>query len=215
MLIGALGVALKHRAWPGAINGGGDAVGAEQPHIGVERRARGRDSLTKHRLAVALQRLHQLGVAGLRFERLGQQQTLDLDPDAGVAGRSLGNDTTQLGLDLGRVLLGDHAAVQLDQHLARHHVGVAAALDAADVQVRVADAGQLGRDRLVTLILRVQRVEDHHRALQRIDPGLGDGGVGLLAVDGDGELQAAVVRGDHLVAETGRQQQVGLGQSVL
>jgi hypothetical protein len=45
-----------------------------------------------------------------------------------------------LGLDSGAVLLGDHAAVELEHHLARHHVGVAAAFDAADVQVGVGDA---------------------------------------------------------------------------
>ncbi len=46
----------------------------------------------------------------------------------------------------GRVFLGDHAAVELQHHLARHHVGVGAAFDAADVQVRVGDARHLRRD---------------------------------------------------------------------
>jgi hypothetical protein len=43
-----------------------------------------------------------------------------------------------LGLHLHRVFLGDHAPVELEHHLARHDVGVRAALDAADIQVGVA-----------------------------------------------------------------------------
>jgi hypothetical protein len=46
---------------------------------------------------------------------------------------------------LRRVLFRDHAAVELEHHLAGDDVGVGAAFDAADVQVGVRDALDLGR----------------------------------------------------------------------
>ena len=70
------------------------------------------------------------------------------------------------------------------------------------------------RDLLVERVLRIQRVQDVHRALQRVDAGVGDGRVRHLAVHRHFHLQAAVVRGDHLVAEAGGDHQVGLRQAL-
>jgi hypothetical protein len=49
--------------------------------------------------------------------------------------------------------------------------------------------------------------------LQRVGAAVGDGRVRHLALDGDFHLQAAVVRGDHLVAKTCGDHQIGLGQA--
>ena len=87
-----------------------------------------------------LQRLHQLGIACIRFPRLGHQQALDLDGDAGPGGSGLGNDAAHGGFDFDRVFLGNHAAVKLEHDLAGHHVGVGAAFNAADIEVRMLDA---------------------------------------------------------------------------
>ena len=56
------------------------------------------------------------------------------------AGRRPGDGVAQRGLHLRRVFLGDHAAVELEHDLAGNDVGVGAAADEADVEVRVADA---------------------------------------------------------------------------
>ena len=88
---------------------------------------------------MALQRRDQCRAAFLLAPGLGQQQALDLDRDAGLARRCLGDHAPDLGLDLDRVFLRDHAPVELEHHLARHHVGVGAALDPADVEVGMLD----------------------------------------------------------------------------
>jgi len=62
--------------------------------------------------------------------------------------------------------------------------------------------------------LRIQRIEDTDRALQRIDAAFGNGRMGLPAMNRDFHLQAAVVRGDHLVAKARGDHQVGLGELV-
>ena len=53
-----------------------------------------------------------------------------------------------------------------------------------------------------------------HRPLQRVNTGVGNGGVGHLAVDSNFHLQAAVVRGDDLVAEACGDHQIGLGEAL-
>ncbi len=89
---------------------------------------------------------------------------------------------------------------------------VLAAFDAADVQVGVADAFDLRGDPAIARILRIQRVHDADRALQRVHAGGGNGGVRHLAVHRDFHLQAAVVRRHDFIAEAGRDQQVGFRQ---
>jgi hypothetical protein len=75
----------------------------------------------------------------------------------GLRGHRGLDQRAHLGLDRGAVLLGDHAAVELEHHLAGHDVGVAAALDAADVQVGVGDARHRERPRAQHVVVRVQR----------------------------------------------------------
>jgi hypothetical protein len=165
--------------------------------------------------AVLLDRIDQRLVACQRLHRIGQQQALDVHRDAGAFCGRIGDHLADRRLDLDRVLFGDHAAVQLEHHLAGHDVGVGAAFDAADVEVGVRDALDLRGDLLVERVLRVERVEDLHRALQRIDAGGRNGGVRHLAVHRHFHLQAAVVGRDHFVAEAGRDHEVGLGQALL
>jgi hypothetical protein len=54
-----------------------------------------------------------------------------------------------------------------------------------------------------------------HRRLQRVDAGVGHGGVRHLAVHRHLQLQATVVGVHHLVAEAGGDHQIGPGQAVL
>ena len=77
------------------------------------------------------------------------------------------------------------------------------------------DAGDARRHAAVDLVLRIERVQDRGRALQRVDAARRNRRVRHLAVHRDLELQAAVVRGHDLVAEAGGEQQVGLDQALL
>ena len=76
------------------------------------------------------------------------------------------------------------------------------------------DALNFGRDVFIERVLRVQRRQDAVGALQRVDAGVRHGGVGHLAVHGELHLQAAVVRGDHLVAKAGGNHQVGVNDFI-
>ena len=67
---------------------------------------------------------------------------------------------------------------------------------------------------MVQRVLREQRRQDAVGALQRVDAGVRHGGVGHLAVHCEFHLQAAVVRGDHLVAKAGGNHQVGVDDLV-
>ena len=77
------------------------------------------------------------------------------------------------------------------------------------------DALHLAGDALVQRVLRVERIQDGGRALHGVDAAGGDGGVGHLAVYRHVQLQATVVRGDHLVAKACGNHQIGLEQLVL
>ncbi|TKW55293.1 hypothetical protein CTA1_1148 [Colletotrichum tanaceti] len=218
-LIGPLGVGLQNRPRAGAVDDTGDARLGVQPHVGVERRAHGRDRPAKDLFAVRLDRLHQRLVAGKRAHRVREQQTADVHRDAGHRGSGgggggVGDGPADLGFDLGRVLLGDHAAVELEGHLAGHDVGVGAALDAADVEVGVGDALHPRAHPAVARVEGVQRVEDSDGALQRVDPGVRDGGVGLAPAHRDLHLQAPVVGRDDLVREARGDEQVGLRETL-
>jgi hypothetical protein len=154
-------------------------------------------------------------VARIGLPRLREQQTPDLDVDAGHRCGRFADDATHVRFDVGGVLFGDHPAVELQHDLAGNDVGVRAAFDSSDVEIRVRDAQHLRRDRLVLAILRVQRVEDRDSALQRVDAGIRNRRVRHLAVHRHFELQAAVVRDDDLVAEARRENEVGSGELVL
>jgi hypothetical protein len=64
-------------------------------------------------------------------------------------------------------------------------------------------------------VVRIQRREQPVGGLQRVHARLRIGGVRSQAVQRHFHLQAAVVGGDHLVAEAGRDQQVGLGEALV
>ncbi|MNS76702.1 hypothetical protein D3C72_1102570 [compost metagenome] len=168
--------------------------------------------------------IHQGLVAGQGGHGIGQQQTLDIHTHcifAGVATSGVeifdgpGDDRTDMGFDFCGVLFGNHAAVDLEHHLAGHHVGVGAAVDAADVEIWVLDARYLGGDLLVLGVLGIQRIHQHYGSLQRIHPRMRHGSVGHLALHGNFHLQAAVVGRHHFVAEAGCDHQIGLGQPLL
>jgi len=104
------------------------------------------------------------------------------------------DDLPQRGLDLGGVFFWNHAAVEPEGDAPGHHIGVGAPFDLAHVQVRVLDALDLRADLLVQAVLRIQRVQDMDRRLQRIHARIGNGRMGHLAVHRDFHLQASVVR---------------------
>ena len=80
-----------------------------------------------------------------------------------------------------------------------------------DVEIRVGDARAPAERRARSTSLCAYSAVSSVGRLQRIDAGVRIGGV-RPAVQRDLELQAAVVRGDDLVAEAGGDQQVGLRQ---
>ena len=153
-------------------------------------------------------------VARQRFHRIGQQDAFDIDRHAGLLRGRFRNDPAQRGLDFGRIFLGNHAAIELEADAARNHVGVGAAFDQPDVQIGVRDTFDRRAHLLVQRVLCVQGVEDAHGGLQGINARVGDGRVRHLAVDRDLHLQAAVVRGDDLVAEAGGNHQVRVNHFV-
>ena len=105
--------------------------------------------------------------------------------------------------DLCRVFLRNHAAVELKGYAPRHHIGVGAAFDHANVQVRMGNAFDPGCDQLVQRVLTIQGVQDFDCGLHGVHARVGNSGVRHLAVYCDFHLEAAVVRGDDLVAEAG------------
>ena len=76
------------------------------------------------------------------------------------------------------------------------------------------DAFDLAADPPVQRVLLVQGLEDQRGGMQRVDSGVRHRRMPRLAVHRDFHLQAAVVAGDHLVAETCGDQQVRLGQAL-
>ena len=79
----------------------------------------------------------------------------------------------------------------------------------------MADAANVRLDVEVLLVESVQRAEDVHRSLQGIGAAVGDGGVRHVAVHRHLQLQAAVVRHHHLVAEARSDHQVGPSEALL
>ena len=138
-----LALRFEHRARPGAVDHRRDAGRAVQAHVGVQRRARRRDRLAEHRLRHGVAaRAPAARCPAAAAARCASSRRLISTRDARACAAAASAITrAHVGFDLGRVLLGDHAAVELEHHLARHDVGVGAALDAADVEVRVRDAG--------------------------------------------------------------------------
>ena len=146
---------------------------------------------------------------------MSQKNASDVYRDTRACGCGIGNHASDAGFHLDRVLFRDHAAIELEHHLARHDVGIGATFDAAHVQIRVRDAGHLRGHGLVERVLVIERIQDRHRALQCVDAGVRNRGVRHLAVHRHLHLQTAVVCGDHLVAEAGGDQQVRLRELVL
>jgi hypothetical protein len=209
VLVGALGVRFEHGARACAVDRRRHAGFAVETHVGVERRPRFRDRHAEHRLAVLLQRRDERGVARQRLERAREQQSAHFDADAGSPCRRRRDHLAQARFDRDRVFLGNHATVEPQHDPAGDDVGVGAAGDRADVEIGMRDARDLRCHASVQLVLRIERSEDLDRALQRVDAGRRDRRVRHLAVHRHLELQAAVVRGDDLVAEAGGDEQVG------
>ena len=108
------------------------------PRPGSARRTPPRRAVAAPRRAAAL--------PGQRLQRAGQQQAADVDRDAGAPRRRIGDDLAQRRLrprpDPPRGSCGGRAG---STTLPGHDVGVRAAGDRADVEVRMADAGHASR----------------------------------------------------------------------
>ena len=167
-----------------------------------------------------LDRFNEWLVAGQGFECTREQDALHIHADGAAAarwveaGRSVGDGAAQRRLHLDRVFLGDHSPVDLEQHLAGDHVGVGATADLAHVEVGVGDALNAGRDLQVVGIELVERIEDVRCALQCVGAAVWNGSVRHVAVHHHLQLQAAVVRHHHLVAEAGSDHEVGFCQAL-
>jgi hypothetical protein len=73
-----------------------------------------------------LEGVDQRLVAGQRLHGVGQQQPFDLEPARpGTTAPPASIRPAHTGFDLRSVLLGDHAAVDLQHDLAWHHIRVA------------------------------------------------------------------------------------------
>ena len=211
---------LSHGAGAGAVDHAGDTAFYIQAHIGVQRRPHIRDWFAKHGQTVFLDGFDQRLIASEWLHRTRQQQAahvhLQLPATTGwpEAGRRLRDGAAQCGLDDRRLFFGDHAAVEFEDHRAGNHIGVGAALDLAHIEIGVGDAFYARADLQVVVVEGIERRQNVHGALQRVGATVGNGCMRHVAVDRDFKLQAAVMRHHHLVAETGRDHQVGFGQTV-
>ena len=155
MLVGALGVGFEYAARSGAVDHNRDAVSAVESRVRVQRATRDRYRLAEHDLAVPLQRTDQGSIGRKRFQGLREQQPANLDANAEDLRRRFVDHPAHVGLDIRRRLLRDHPPVELQHDLAGNDVGVRAALDATDVEVRVRDARDARSHRPVARVLRV------------------------------------------------------------
>ena len=124
---------LEHGARAGAVKHARNAGFAEDAHVGVERRAAGRDGFFEQLGGIALQGFGQGQVAGQGLEGFGQQHAAHVHMNAVVGaalvevGHGGGNHGAYAGFHGHRVFFGNHAAVQLERDFAGHHIGVGAA----------------------------------------------------------------------------------------
>ena len=163
---------LQHGTRPGAVNHAGYAALHIQAHIGVKRCADRRNGLTENLRTVFLQSADQRLVACQRFHGVGHEHAAYVYVYGAirvtrcvVVADCLSQYFADIRFHLCRVFLGDHAPVEFEHHLARNHIGVGAALNQTDIQIRVRDAFDLGAYVFIQSILRVQSVEQSHRAL--------------------------------------------------
>ena len=211
----------EHCARTGPVNYPWDAAFHVQAHIGVQRGPQGGNRLTEQGFAVFLERLHQGLVTRQGLHGARQQKSANIHRDLPTATRRIKTGSgLRYGLAQGRfhvpwVFFRNHAAIDLEGDCAGNDIGVGAAGDLSDIQVGVGDARDRRADLQVVVVERVQRVENMHRRLQGVGAAVGNGGMRHVAVHGDFKLQTTVVRHHHLVAETGGQQQVRFGQSVI
>ena len=113
------------------------------PRVGVERHAVGGDVGCRGlpwRGAGSRRRAARLPGSGVSGSASRIRRTVDLMP--GNAAAAVVDQRAQLGLDLGRDLLRDHAAVEPERDPVGHDVGVDAALDQPDVERRRAMPGR-------------------------------------------------------------------------
>jgi hypothetical protein len=125
-------VRFQDGARAGAVEHDRDAVRCVMAGIGVERHALDRHVDTKHRLGVVTDRGADGLPSGLRRERRRKQQPLDVELDLAEGLCGGGDPLAQIGLDRGRVLLRNDAAVEPEADTVWNDVGGEATLDRAD-----------------------------------------------------------------------------------
>jgi hypothetical protein len=139
VLVGAVGVGVQDRARTGAIEHGRDAARCIVARVGIERHAGFLDRNAENFLGVALQRRDETLGALHRLERLGEHDALRFDADA-LALAGFHDERDQALLNLGGVLLRDHAPVEAEGDAIGHHIGVDAAGDQSDIELGRTDA---------------------------------------------------------------------------
>ena len=121
----------------------------------------------------------------------------------------------QLALHRFRIFLRDNAAIQAEHHAVGHDVGIDAAGDQADGELRRADAGDPGHGLRKLAAMTVELRQNTGRRLQRIGARLRDRSVRRPSRYLDLEMQAAVVGRHDAVGEAGRDDEIRLGDALL
>ena len=175
----------------------------------------GLDRLAQDGFGVAAEGADQLFHTRQFGQRLGQQDALHCNLDAWIVRRCGVDHATQIAFGVESGFFRNHATVKAEARQVRYHIGVDAALDQADVERGMVDAGDGGFLFCQFRTVGVQRLQDAGGRFDGVDAGVRHGGVRLLALDRDFQMQAAVVRGGDAVSEAGRDGVVGLAQALL
>lgn len=130
-----------------------------------------------------------------------------------VGAHRLHDQRGQLVFCLNAILFRDEPLVDTEGHVVRNNFRVDTAADQAHIQRGRADAGHLRPQSCQFRAVRVERLQDAHCGLQRIDASVRHGGVRLPAVHLDLEVQTAVVRDPHTVRESRGDDLIGAGRA--
>ena len=194
MLIGAVGVGLEDRARAGTVEDGRYAGGGVVARVGIERHPGWPDGDAEDLAGVSLDRAHQPARLRQRPQRLGKQDSSALNRDARRHRGGTLDQLDQRALDRGAVLLRNDAAVDTKRDAIGNDVGIDAARNQADRDLRRADAAPGAHDSRQSPTLAVDRGEDRHARLERIDARGRHRGMRLAAAYGHLEMEDAVVR---------------------
>ena len=171
----------------------------------------GRNVLSQHHASVTRERRREGIGSGHGNQRTGQKNTPHGVGDAAELPGYGGHPRDQFRLDLGRVLLGNEAAVQAEGDAVGHDVGVDAAGYEANHQSRAGDARDGGSSLGVRGAGAVEVGQDCRRRLQRVAAGVRRGSVRRGPTYFDLKVKATIVGRDYAIRESGAYGVIGPG----